>query len=312
MKIRVPLQHVFGNGSLLHFAAAGAALSTPPPYPTFTGSYTTIALLVGASIDRRALVADFHVLRFTADPYVFPPGLFVASFAAGLSMMVGSSRVLRAIAVDQLLSFRWVKWLCHSSPFRALLIFWGCIQLVLLLGDTYTTASAFATQVFLANFLALNLSTFLSSATGIASFRPVYGFFNTATALGGALVCLVVMFYVSPLTSAGVLTFMIVVLVVTDTYIDPTKVFWGDASQPLVFYVVRKWLLRLDERKEHIRHWRPSILHIVTDPLCSLNLFHVANNVKKGGLYEIGLVVQGNLRDTRTQAWKGWLMDFIT
>jgi amino acid transporter len=277
-------------------------------------TYIIMAILVGGSMERSILRTRYDALRRGAsDTYIFVPGEFVASFAAGLSMMVGSARVLRAIARDRLLPFGIVQRLADASSRRVTLIYWGMIQLILLIGNTYTDASVVAAQVFCANFLALNLSTFLSSVTGIVSFRPVYAFFNTTTALCGAFLCALVMFFINPLVAVGVLIFMALVLVVADMYIDPSKVSWGDASQPLVFYIVRKWLLRLDERKEHIRHWRPSILHVVTDPLCSLNLVHVTNNLKKGGLYELCLVLEGNFHDTIAPCfqWKGWLMDFI-
>lgn len=277
-------------------------------------TYIIMAVLVGGSMERSILRTRFDALRQGAsDKYVFGPGEFVASFAAGLSMMVGSARVLRAIARDRLLPFSVFQKLADLSVRRMTLLYWLLIQLILLLGNTYTNASIVASQVFCANFLALNLSTFLSSVTGIVSFRPVYAFFNTTTALCGALLCCSLMFFINPLVAIGVLIFMALLLVIADMYIDPSKISWGDASQPLVFYVVRKWLLRLDERKEHIRHWRPSILHVVTDPLCSLNLIHVTNNLKKGGLYELCLVLEGTFHDTIGPCfqWKGWLMDFI-
>lgn len=277
-------------------------------------TYVLVALCVAASMDRHILQQHYNVLRYASDPIAFLPGEFCASFAAGLSMMIGSSRVLRAIARDELLPFWWVKRLAHSSPKLCVMVYWASIQALLFLGDSYVYASAFAAQVFLANFMALNLSTFLSSVTGMASFRPVYSFFNTTTAFIGAFLCLVVMFFVNPLVAAAVLILMGVLLVVADLYIDQRRVYWGDASQPLFFYIVRKWLLRLDERKEHIRHWRPSILHVVTDPLCSLNLVHMANNLKKGGLYELCLTVGGSFRETVSTChrWKGWLLDFIS
>ncbi|CUE70944.1 amino acid permease, putative [Bodo saltans] len=278
-------------------------------------TYIIMAVLVGGSMERTVLRTRYDALRRGAsDTYIFAPGEFVASFAAGLSMMVGSARVLRAIARDRLLPFGVLQRLADASTRHVTLIYWGMIQLILLIGNTYTDASVVAAQVFCANFLALNLSTFLSSVTGIVSFRPVYAFFNTTTALCGAFLCAVVMFFINPLVAIGVLIFMALILVIADMYIDPSKVSWGDASQPLVFYIVRKWLLRLDERKEHIRHWRPSILHVVTDPLCSLNLVHVTNNLKKGGLYELCLVLEGSFHDTIAPCfqWKGWLMDFIS
>ena len=57
---------------------------------------------------------------------------------------------------------------------------------------------------------------------------------------------------------------------------------------------MRKYLLRLDPAKTHVKFWRPSVLLLVDDldgPLISF-----CNNLKKGGLYVIGSALVGDLR----------------
>ncbi|CAI7995534.1 Solute carrier family 12 member 9 [Geodia barretti] len=132
------------------------------------------------------------------------------------------------------------------------------------------------------------LSAALSTLIGASRVLQALAKDRLFTALG-ALSCLFLMFYINP-TYAGVTIAVMVILFIYLLLRGPATP-WGDVSQALIYHQVRKYLLRLDIRKSHVKFWRPEVLLMVSNPRSAYNMIEFGNDVKKGGLYVLGHVI---------------------
>lgn len=264
---------------------------------TFT-TYIILSLLIGASCERFLLQNDYVVLQAINiwKPFV-AIGIFAATLSAALGNLIGGSRVLEKLANDHLFWFLLNPAKITTkggNPYVAVLITWVFVQLVLLIGSLNAIAP-FTSISFLMSYASTNLACLGLDVASAPNFRPTFKYFSWHTCLLGMIGAMIMCFYISALYTSVSIVLMLVLIIVLHIRSMPTS--WGSISQALIFHQVRKYLLMLDSRKDHVKYWRPQILLMVAHPRQSCELLDYINDVKKGGLYIIGHVKIGSLNN---------------
>lgn len=218
-------------------------------------------------------------------------GEFATGFFSSLMGVIGSAKLLQALARDNLLPGFYIfgqGTKGHDEPTYAIIITHIVAQLTMFF-DINQIAS-FITMTYLMTFLITDLACFLLAISSAPNFRPSFHYFNWWTAAFGALISGVSMFFVDGLYASGCVGILIFIFLIIH-YTSPPKS-WGDVSQSLIYHQVRKYLLRL--KQEHVKFWRPQILLFVNNPRHQYELIQFCNSLKKGALFVLGHVIVSN------------------
>lgn len=274
--------------------------------------YTLVIFAMAATTTRASFNRNTNVIRDTnISGVVILLGEFASSFFSTLMGVIGSAKLLQALARDNLLpgfSVFAQGTKKGDEPTRAIIATYVVAQITMLC-DLNQIAS-FTTMTYLMTFLVMNLACFLLKIGSAPNFRPSFHFFNWQTALSGTIISAVAMFFVDGLYATGCVGILIAIFLIIH-YTSPPKS-WGDVSQNLIYHQVRKYLLRL--KQEHVKFWRPQILLFVNDPRRQYKLIQFCNSMKKGALYILGHVIVtddfgGSVPEARRQqaAWTKYI-----
>ncbi|XP_068612781.1 solute carrier family 12 member 9-like isoform X2 [Brachionichthys hirsutus] len=274
--------------------------------------YNLLSLLVACSCDRVLLQRDYSFLR---DINIWNPfvtiGVYSSTLSAAMSNLIGASRILYALARDDL--FGKVlspakRTSLSGNPWVAVIMTWFLVQLVLFSGKLNTIASI-VTIFFLLVYAAVDMACLALEWASAPNFRPTFRYFTWHTCVLGIVGCGIMMFLINAVYASASIAFMLLLLLLIH-YLSPTSS-WGYISQALIFHQVRKYLLMLDVRKDHVKFWRPQILLMVSNPRSSVGLITFINDIKKSGLYVLGHVQLGDLNtlpsDPLQSQYDSWL-----
>ncbi|MFH4981742.1 hypothetical protein AB6A40_008451 [Gnathostoma spinigerum] len=254
------------------------------------------AFITAGSCTRFLLQSNYSVMvSVNISRWFILIGIFSTTFFSSMSNLIGSSRVLNRLAHDNLFGFLLTPAkieVSSGNPVVSVLITWICVVLVLLIGVMNKIAKL-TSIFFLLSYMGVNVACLALDLTSAPNFRPTFKAFSWHTCALGVISTAIMMLVIDAAMSAiGVIVLLVLIMILH--YQAPAGS-WGSISQALIYHQVRKYLLILDVRKEHVKYWRPQILLLVSRPATSCPLMDFVNDLKKSGLYVIGHVKTGSM-----------------
>ncbi|GBP00487.1 Solute carrier family 12 member 9 [Eumeta japonica] len=275
-------------------------------------SYVALSLLTASTCSRALLQNNYvYLLPINVWAPFIAVGMLMATFSAGLSNLIGASRVLEALAKDNIFGFFLRPMVSRSgNPVLAVIMSWLLVQLGIMAGSLNAIAQV-NSVLFITSYFAINLACLGLDLASAPNFRPSFKHFSWMTSLSGLMGCAAVVFALRPAHAAGAalacLSLVVALHFWSPAAEDPK---WGSLGQALIFHQVRKYLLLLDPRREHVKFWRPQMLLLVSSPRQAAPLIDFVNDQKKGGLYVLGHVRLGQLEgngDPLEKEHKYWM-----
>eukprot|EP00045_Choanoeca_perplexa_P015906 m.206806 g.206806 ORF g.206806 m.206806 type:complete len:938 (-) comp17113_c0_seq1:1520-4333(-) len=258
--------------------------------------YTALIVTMGGSFTRYNLKTDQNLFQNATlgSSYIVVTGIIISSISSALGSLFGGSRVLQAMARDDLMPI--------LSPFKfgtahgdeprvAVLFTWAVAQGCVMIGDIDVVAPI-ETSFFCLSYACCNLACFILSAMEAPNFRPKFKYYSWPVALVGAILNLGIMVYLSWMYALISVCCMAALFTYLSHYGPVTE--WGDITNELIFHQVRKYLLRLEQTgATPTKFWKPNLLVLVDN--CDTGMLAFCNSLKKGGLLVVAQVIVGSL-----------------
>ncbi|KAL5477218.1 hypothetical protein EMCRGX_G023982 [Ephydatia muelleri] len=255
--------------------------------------YLVMFTFTAFTCGRDLLINNYNFLyEINAAGPIISVSVFAITLSASLANLIGATKILHAVAKDKLFGnilhpFTWTVGK-SKQPFMAVLFSWFIVQMLLFLHHL-NSITPLTTIFFIISYGVVNMSCFILKMTSAPNFRPTFEVHPKFTSALGTISCLVMMFFINAIY-AGVTIALLLAIVIYLLIRGPAKP-WGEVSQAIIYHQVRKFLLRLDIRKSHVRFWRPEVLLLVSNPRSAYHLIEFTNDLKKGGLYVMGHVM---------------------
>ncbi|KPM08221.1 amino acid permease-like protein 3 [Sarcoptes scabiei] len=223
------------------------------------------------------LVNDYQTVALSSwyEPLIYA-GIYAATLSSALGSYVCAPRIFQALCEDKL--FPYIHFFAkgygpNNDPRRGYVL-------------TFLIAWIF---LLIASFCLVNITCFHASFVGSPSFRPTFKYYNKWISLLTGLVCIVIMFFLDWISA--IITVVLMVLIYFYISKKGPEVNWGTSTKGHVYNNALFSALKLNQTKDHVKNFRPSILLLTGNPSARIPLVEFANNIT----YNRSLLMLGHI-----------------
>eukprot|EP00095_Tigriopus_kingsejongensis_P001015 snap_masked-scaffold609_size125094-processed-gene-0.16 protein:Tk01015 transcript:snap_masked-scaffold609_size125094-processed-gene-0.16-mRNA-1 annotation:"af190129_1na+ k+ 2cl- cotransporter" len=208
----------------------------------------------GSSNDQQTLS------KISVTGYLVYAGCFAATLSSAIASLVGAPRVLQALAKDNLYPYLGVfgkGFGANNDPLRGYVVVFFIAFACIMIGNL-DVVSSLLSNFFVAGYALINFSVFHASITKSPGWRPSFKYYNKWVSLFATILCVAVMFLMSPVTA--VITFVCIsILYLFISYRKP-EANWGSSRDAQQFVTSLRNLQALNTVQQHVKNYRPMIL----------------------------------------------------
>ncbi|MCA8940022.1 MAG: amino acid permease, partial [Planctomycetes bacterium] len=184
-------------------------------------------------------------------------GVWAATLSSALGSVMAAPRTLQALAYDRVMPRFVASQLGSKTEPRVAVIVTTTIAVTIIwMGDLEAVATIL-TMFFLNSYGIINLSAGLEKLVGNPSYRPKFNI-HWSLSLLGALGCYSAMLLITVPFTLLVIAISFFVFVLLER--RKMKTDFGDVRSGLWFSVARHSLLRLEDKEQEIKNWRPNVI----------------------------------------------------
>ena len=261
--------------------------------------YLALAPWLARSASNQELLNNYNVMidRAAWAPAVLA-GLLGATFSSALSSLVGSPRILQALAEHKILpGSSWFAVRTAKGEPRNAMLLTGAIVLVALMLRNLNAIAPLITMFFLVTYSTINVVVLIEQSLKLVSFRPLFRIPRFVSIMGTAG-CLFTMFIVNP--TFGVIAIVVVIALHAYLIRKRIKAPFGDVRSGL-FTALAEWGAKKVESLSGPREktWKANLLVPVEDSREIQNVYPLLRDIvrPKGFLRLLGLTGERNVQE---------------